>query len=440
MTTFKGTDSNVQASPTITRAKPKTITSLEMIDRWIIVLLVIAFTALPALLKLQMSDESQSNPLLKQLMWSFMYLACGVRLLQMGMFKEVLSKLSAIWVFCAYMLLTAAWSVDSSATIVNSIELIGSTVIGCYLATRFELGTFIRILGWIFAITIVLTGIFLTVFRNHGYSFFGSGAWVGFFPEKNLLGASMSLGILTFSGLFAGSKGRLRFLAAVGMIASAILLFGSNSITSIIVVVLVASVIGSLALWQSKRFGVIGRFIVLLGIITVALLYLSGFSMDTVLTMVGRTPSLSGRDEMWPFVKQAIADRPIVGYGYNAFFRSELARGFFYSVAAFNNRPPFHAHNSFLQILIAGGYLGLFIFLVGLLRAFWNSVRYCMRGAQRAAFWPLATLLFLTVGSIDETYFPVINSFEWLVFVAASLYATRAMAAKTATAKPTPQT
>jgi exopolysaccharide production protein ExoQ len=404
-------------------AKPKR--QIGFIDTSILAMLMFAFTALPALFKLQTTDDTQSSPLLKQVLWSLLYFACGIRLVQLTTLREALAKLAPIWIFCSYMLMTALWSVDSNATLVNAIELLGSTVVGCYLATRYSLSRFIGILSWLFLITILLSAVFLVVFRNHGYSFYGSGAWVGFFPEKNRLGAVMSIGILTFAALYSNTQRPRRFLALLGIIVSAVLVIGSNSMTSILVVCAVAVAIGSIAVWCSPRFGVIGKITIIVGIVAAGAAYSSGLTIDTVLGFVGRTPSLSGRDEMWPFVKEAISNRPLLGYGYNAFFRSEIALNFFYSVAAFNNRPPFHAHNSFLQILIAGGYIGLLIFLIGLGIALWKSFLFFIHSKCSAAFFPIATILFLTIGSADETYFPIINSFEWLVYVAAYIYVTR---------------
>ena len=99
---------------------------------------------------------------------------------------------------------------------------------------------------------------------------------------------------------------------------------------------------------------------VALAAIAVVAVFGFGLTPASVFSLLGREPNLTGRTDFWPYLQQAIADRPWLGYGYNAFFRSGVALDYLqdYIVGA-GGWTPYHAHNSFLQILLDSGYVGL---------------------------------------------------------------------------------
>jgi exopolysaccharide production protein ExoQ len=395
-------------------------------EAWIAIAIFLTVATIPAIAKFQTDPSESRSSTFNQVLWSAMYLAAGVRLIQMGVLRQVLIKLAPIWAFCFLMLLSAVWSVDSWTTVTNSIELLGTTVVGCYLATRFTQPDFLRILALTFSLVAALSFMFIFAFPGRAHEFYGSGPWVGMFPEKNALGASMALGLLSLGALIRSSSGGIRIYALIASVACGVLLWGTNSMTAMLDLAAVLAVIAALSMWTSKRLGIFGK-ILCIGLAIIAIIaYVSDFSVHTVLSLVGRSDNLSGRGEMWPYVQAAIADRSMLGYGYNAFFHSDIARGYFSTVVAFGNAPPYHAHNSFYQITIDGGFVALLVFCVALLFGTWNAIKYCLSGSGMAAFWPLQIILFLLIGSADETYFGNPNSFEWILFMAACIYPIRA--------------
>jgi exopolysaccharide production protein ExoQ len=152
-----------------------------------------------------------------------------------------------------------------------------------------------------------------------------------------------------------------------------------------------------------------------------------GITPDTIIIWLGREPNLTGRTDFWPYLQQAIADRPILGYGYDGFFGSDVGNDYLsYLVVEMGGWSPYHAHNSFMQILLDGGLAGMGLFAFALLGAFRRAFTYAWNEANRAALWPVAILLYLFCGSFTETYFARFNTVEWVLCVAAMLYPLRA--------------
>lgn len=398
------------------------------LEFWLVFIMLLMTAIFPVIGKYRYSDQqSQSTPS-AQLLWSTMYLVAGIRLIQMRIpSAALLSKSWSIWVLLIYFLLSTAWSVIPIGTLINAIELIGTTVIAYYVVVRFTLLEFMEILALSFAVIAVLS--FLVIFGSpvHGRMDWGGGAWTGLYQEKNNLAAAMAVAVVTLVVLVLTGRGRARWLGAGALLLCAGLLVGSRSATATMsVFVALAVVVVGLTL-RSPKVGPATRFAILGGGAFLVLIVVGiGLSPDTVLQLTGRDANLTGRTDFWPYLISAIKDRPLQGYGYDAFFRSTDGYQYLsYYVQEAGGWYPYHSHNSFIQCTIDGGLIGLGAFVWMLLVGLWRALGFVMRGANGTAVWPLAILVYLTVGSATETYFNQFNTVETLVTVAAILYPLR---------------
>src|SRR5262249_38625122 len=144
-----------------------------------------------------------------------------------------------------------------------------------------------------------------------------AGNWRGFFSHKNGAGACMALlvffGIFiirSFNGLlgsliialaipfliFTQSKSPIALLPVI-LIVSALFVWLRDPVTKFIVAAIVPVTIGILTI-GSVEFGPIGNI---------------------VATLMS-DPTFTGRTEIWRFALDHIAERPIVGFGYQAFW------------------------------------------------------------------------------------------------------------------------
>ena len=98
---------------------------------------------------------------------------------------------------------------------------------------------------------------------------------------------------------------------------------------------------------------------------------------------------------------------------------------------------PYHAHNSYLQNGVNAGYVGLAALIAVILIGAYGQRSFIFFGNEGVSrIWPLAIIVFLTVGSYTETYYPVLNSLEWILFVAAIAYPRQRVETSSATVAP----
>ena len=86
--------------------------------------------------------------------------------------------------------------------------------------------------------------------------------------------------------------------------------------------------------------------------------------------------------EIWKQVWRFILQRPILGWGYAAFWRGIEGQSF--EVVAAMRFIVFHAHNGFLEIWLELGILGLALFTLSYLRA-WRKLWPLLRSETSAA-------------------------------------------------------
>ena len=171
-----------------------------------------------------------------------------------------------------------------------------------------------------FCIAAILVNIVYTAAFPH-FAIMGGGAgFRGMFPHKNQLGPFMAI---AFVALFpSGKRSALDNLFATGACAVALLFVIFSRSASAWVMLMVAPL-----LYLGLRFVLLGsnriiRSIVVVGFAAsaataVVLGYLYFF--DTVLNMLGRDPTLTGRTTMWAFLLNDAWERPFLGHGFGAY-------------------------------------------------------------------------------------------------------------------------
>ena len=405
-------------------ARPKT--SRMGVEFWVVYAMLMATAIFPVLGKYG-NGESGSSPL-AQAVWSIVYVIAGVRLAALrSVSVPLFGKAAGVFVLVGVMFASSLWSVAPNATFVTSIELIGTTIVALYLVSRFTLDELLNVSVLTFA-TIALASLALIFGApGHGREDWGSGAWSGLFSDKNNLGAAMSLGLLCSFALSLIAPGWRRVGALASMILCGVLMLGSHSTTALTSCAVALLVLVLFWLFRFSKIGSVGKFaIVVAAIVVASSLAVTGISMDSIYSSLGKNANLTGRTDFWPYLYQAIGDRPILGYGYDAFFRSAEGAGILsYYIIEAGGWTPYHAHNSFLQVMLDAGYVGLallvFMQIVGLVRGFMMA----LRSLSPASALPLAIVVFLIFGSFTETYFDQYNTFAWIFFVAAMLYPVR---------------
>lgn len=244
-----------------------------------------------------------------------------------------------------------------------------------------------------------------------------NGLWRGIFAHKNEAGAVMAMLILV--GLFVASAGE-RLLGWIVVASAAIFLAATLSKTSIVLVPVVLGAT-SLCRWFPGRLMRTG---LLLGpVLMLAVATLGSAFVPEVQETVGRVmpdTSFTGRTDIWDFAGEKIRERPITGWGYGAFWRTERTMYGAASENAWVNTAD-HGHNAFLDTALVIGLPGLALTLLAFVAM---PLRDLARAAPTHAIDP-ATMLFLrlwlfglTEASFESTLYAP-NSPPWCLFILA---------------------
>jgi exopolysaccharide production protein ExoQ len=102
---------------------------------------------------------------------------------------------------------------------------------------------------------------------------------------------------------------------------------------------------------------------------------------DTLLELIGKDPTLTGRTELWAYVIPDIWMKPWLGWGYFGFWSSSNPAAVEISDAMGQVMP--QAHNGLLEFLLNVGVLGTALFAFILIRTIVLAVR-CLRTPERA--------------------------------------------------------
>jgi exopolysaccharide production protein ExoQ len=307
---------------------------------------------------------------------------------------------------------SAAWSQDPGFTLRRSVVLSASTAFGVYFGSRYTVTEQLRLLAWTCALIVVSSfsfGFFLPQYAiDH---LLHPGAWQGVFIHKNALARAVVFSALVFYFVRPGAHARFRWLGIAGSLC---LLALSRSVTGMVVFALV---VASLPLYKLLRT----RLTVLVPVgIVIALLLLGMIPLVSeyrreLLQIVHRSPTLTGRTELWRAVLISIAKHPWWGYGFDSFWMG--MRGQSASVMLRVGWFPKHSHNGFLDLLLDLGVVGLGTFLAGYLSLWSRALRTIRAVAGPNPAWLCAYLSFMFIYNLSESSILIQNNLFWILYV-----------------------
>ncbi|MBI0539069.1 O-antigen ligase family protein [Roseomonas sp. KE2513] len=223
---------------------------------------------------------------------------------------------------------------------------------------------------------------------------------------RGLYGQKNSFGISLFSGVLALSFGALargRLSAADYAVSGALLLclVLSRSTTSLLLSIAVCGitplVIALDSPGASRILAIIG---LLLGVTAAGLLLLTVNTSD-LLDLIGKDASLTGRTEIWEAIDEAIARRPLLGYGYSAFWIDGSNRVLrVWDHVAWE---VISAHSGYREFLLHFGQMGMLLLAAVVGLTFCLILRAIWYGRWRLGAWMLMFLGTLAVLNNSES-------------------------------------
>jgi exopolysaccharide production protein ExoQ len=345
--------------------------------------------------------------------------------------------------------ISAAWSIEPSATLLRSVTLL--TIALLCLA--------ISLAGWhrqrlqqlvlpplmfILIFSLVLGLMFPDRIIETGNDLSQKGAWHGFTFTKNQFGMMSSLAAIICINRWMAGEGRIAW-PVVGTIISFVCLVLSRSNTSLFATLLA---IGFMVLVMrvpiiKQRFSTH----VVVGIAATILLYelviqnvIPGAYtlLAPVRSLTGKDATFSARTTIWDIVKQHIQYAPLLGTGYGAYWIGPIARSpsFVFTYVMFFY--PTEAHNGYLDFVNDFGWIGLGFLMVFLI-VYMRQALQLMRFDRSQATVYLALLFQQMVMNMSESeWFARDSTFTIMLLAATCLSRSLREARASAQSAPAP--
>ncbi|MBV9102908.1 MAG: O-antigen ligase family protein [Candidatus Eremiobacteraeota bacterium] len=367
--------------------------------------------------------DPQSSSASAQVLWGAVYAYAIVGLWRCRYAAAMLVRRSLPLVFLVAELgLTAMWSADPAVTLKRAIGLLGTTAVAYYLVCRFEHRRALAIVAVAMGATVAMSLVAVAIFPSFGvmqdeYA----GSWRGVFAHKNTAGAALALAIPALLVFLRSGASLVRVAAILAAVASAIFLVGTQSASAIVATAVAASILVVVWLSRSAR---LRPFAIVLGIGLALSMLMGVLHWQDAIDALGRDATLTGRTDIWPAALQAIADKPLLGYGYSVFWLPDGP--VLQYIGADKGWHPYHAHEGFLQLALDGGLVAVATFGLVALDGLAAALSYARRTPLDIAPWPLVAIGTFLLLNLSDSLIAGFNSVIWVMFSVAYLSAVSA--------------
>jgi len=321
----------------------------------------------------------------------------------------------------AWWAISPAWSPYASSSLVMLIPAALTVLLGLAIATVAEPGHVLRRAALSLRIILVGSVVFEAVVGIIGHPVYPVGlvatettpiemAWSralfftpggriqGLVGNANLLGMlALVLLIIAVWRIYASRN--WRNLSALDAGVALFLVARTMSATVTVAIVGIAVVVGIAAL--ARQSGI--RWRVALWSVIVALIAGIGVAVSqwtAVTALLGKSPDLTHRFDIWNAVLARIVDQPVIGYGYVGWWPSWDP---WFAIHSIDGVPMLQAHNVWLDLTMQTGLIGATLFAVALGSLLWPLLRAFVRSPRSAAAVPFLVLTALTIQSLSES-------------------------------------
>jgi len=343
--------------------------------------------------------------------WLFIYIVTVLRLMaRKEQIPAAIKGSRTLFLLLGLCFISFLWSVDASATLRSSTSLAMTTLIGLDFKLRYSLEEMVRLTGYTLLGLIVIGlpfDLFLHIIPNND---FDPSTWHGVFGTKNDLGRLIVLAVALFFCLPIKSKVSKFFFICV----TYAMLYRVHSTGALVnCTVILGTLLACIPLrWTAKARTLT---LIILPILVAAVAYFGITHLAEVTTSVGKDPSLTGRTVLWRMAFRSIRQRPILGYGYSAFWGRQQQLAWRIREAAGWLTAP-HSHSGYIEILLGLGVVGF----VALLALYFHLGRkayfYAIQNRTNLANWPVLYLTFFIFYQFTEASLVSPNSIFWILF------------------------
>ena len=313
---------------------------------------------------------------------------------------------------------SAAWSIDPELSFRRGIAVLATTLMGVYLAARFDWISALRLLAVVWfglMAASLIAGVVAPSFAV--MSDIHPGAWSGGWSEKNAMGGHAARASFLFAFLAWRDEAYRKWWMG-GLLISLALVVLSKSATSLLGAMLGLAVLGA-ARWMLKgrTWSLALAWGAVCAIGAAAMIYL--VAPDMLLGVIGKDATLTGRTDIWVQLGQAIEKKPALGYGYLAFWGLDSEPRYWLERAVDWNAPS--GHNGWLDLAISLGVVGVIIFAIDVALSGWRAAKLSI--SSPVGVFAIGFLAQFMLFAMSESILLQQNSILWATyaFVAAKL-------------------
>ncbi|MGO9338927.1 MAG: O-antigen ligase family protein [Terracidiphilus sp.] len=331
-------------------------------------------------------------------------IAYGIMLWHMkSSWRSIVSYATHFKVFTCLALLTicsAAWSQDPGRSFFFGCSYLVCTLFGYYLVSRFEPGEIMTLVSRT-GVIVCLLGLFaVAFFPQYGIAntdVRDPNSWRGIFIDRTSA-AKVTVFLLGPTLVAWGSRSKSRQVLTTLLFL--VMIIKAQAVTAIFVLLIFLGFLVFLRL--GRKLGPKLSLAYLVSVATGAgLVALFSYAyLPDILRSFGRDPTMTGRTVIWPMLVGSILKRPLLGYGFYAFWQH--LNGESGNVIKATNWSFGYAHNGLLEIGLQLGLLGLALFFVTLIQAVrnaWFCFRYDQSGDND---WYIALIVLTIAYNMDE--------------------------------------
>ena len=332
-------------------------------------------------------------------------------------YKEVValaSRNKALVAFVGIILISALWSDLPEVTLRRSLALFGTTIFALYLALQFAPSELLKLvaigLGFTAVESLLLVLLVPEVAANEAFHY---GAWAGALGHKNIFGRTMVLGALVMWIVLPQARA-LKPVVWTILALSLIEVAMSQSRTAWVAGTCLVLAIPFLRYLRGSQGPMAAR------IFLVALIGIGGLGFlvlqfaDVGLETIGRDSTFTGRTSIWESAFAFGMERPILGHGYRTFWTRGLTNRLLIG----------NGHNSFLDLWLELGLVGLGAFIASFVVVVRRALKRLAQSEDRRGLWYIMFLIFLFLFSMAAQVFPDHGTIPWVLYVTTALYLT----------------
>jgi exopolysaccharide production protein ExoQ len=360
-------------------------------------------------------EADQAGGVVRLLYFPAYFIAIGFLIPRMGTVLGALARQPFLLMIMAIVALSATWSIMPDETARRAFAFYCTTLGGLVLGVRFSWLQLAEILASVYAALAVISLVVGVAVPSIGvmHELF-PGAWRGMWIEKNQFGATMTAACVVLSATAVLSPRRRLVWGGFAALALFLVLMSTSKTALICLVPGLGAIAFVSVARRSATAGMVSAWVLMVGVMALAITLM--LNMDLFFNLLGKDATFTGRTKIWTALMRQIAERPWTGYGYGVFWHQPGGWGPLAWIIAEAGFKPQHAHNTWLEQLIALGIFGLVAFSLFYAQTMINCAISVFRshGAYLAApYFAVYTLTTLT-----ESVGAVYNDMDWVIITA----------------------